>query len=85
MPKRWKLFEYNMAGLLTNVLSFDKEMSKYHVLAWNMKDPIFLMTPYGPNYINELHVRRITGSEESLLHATVKLKDIYITRTRGWL
>lgn len=61
IPSRWKLYEYSMAGLLTNVFSYDTEMAKYRVLASSPKDPIFLITPSGPNYISQLEIVEITG------------------------
>ena len=61
LPLRWKLYEYDLAGLMTKIISYEKEMSEFHVLAKSSKDPIFLVTRYGPDYINELQVRGITG------------------------
>ena len=57
IPSRWKLFEYDTAGLLKRVTSYDEEMCRYKVLAWSQKEPIFLLTPYGKEYINELIIR----------------------------
>ena len=42
------------------------------------------MTPYGVDYLNELHVRRITGDTESKLLAKINLKEVSIIRPRSF-
>ena len=54
LPLRWKLYEYDLSGLMTTIFSYEKEMNEFHVLAKSSKDPIFLVTQYGPDYINQL-------------------------------
>lgn len=41
------------------------------------------MTPYGTEYLNEIHVRRITGEKESKLLAKINLKEVFIERPRS--
>ena len=58
-------------------------MCRYKVLAWSQKEPIFLLTPYGKEYINELIIRQITGSQKSNMLARVNLKNTLIEKPRG--
>ena len=57
-------------------------MSRYHVLATCQMKPIFLVTPYGPNYISELHLKQISGSKNTQLLAKVNMKYVMIRKPR---
>lgn len=61
MPSRWKLYEYDTSGLLRKVSDYKNEMTNLKILACSPKEPIYLVSPYGPDYISKLQIKQITG------------------------
>ena len=57
-------------------------MSGYRVLAHCASEPIFLVTPSGPSYINELEILQITGAEKMKVLAKLNLKQVMISQRR---
>ena len=73
-----------MSGLLTKVTSYDKEMSHFNILAKSTKEPTFLVTPIGPNFINELLLKKVTGGELTEKIKRINLKKVFIHYKAGW-
>ena len=74
-----------MAGLLINWRSFEKEMSKYHVLATCQEKPMFLLTPYGTNYISQLYLKCFTDCSAAELLASLNLNNVKIMKPKHGL
>lgn len=72
-----------MSGLLTDVTSYEQEMSQFNILARCAKNPTFLVSMIGPNYINALEIRQITGKDTTIEIAKLNLKEIFIYQRTG--
>ena len=58
-PDHWKLVEYNTAGLRTRMTSFADKYHDYQIMAVTSKKPIYLVTPRGRGYLDELQIIKI--------------------------
>lgn len=60
-------------------------MSKYSVLAKCAKEPLFLVTKIGPDYINILQLRKITGliKTQNILKENINLKRVFFYKRVG--
>ena len=57
-------------------------MGKFQVLATSTADPIFLVTPSGPKYINELRAFKLVASGTPQVLTKIKLQDIDVSRKK---
>ena len=68
--------------MLGNIL-VDQEMSQFNVLARCAKNPTFLVSKIGPNYINVLELRQITGQDTTTEIAKLNLREIFVYQRTG--
>lgn len=69
---------------MTKVSDYKSEMINLKTLACSPKEPIYLVSPYGPDYISKLQIKQITGEPQSKLLASFDLRKVTLyTKEKG--